>query len=142
MNPSALNHNCHTRGCAKVVLDPKLHAFDECFGGKIRMGDIDGAVERKGFVLFMEWKQGGNVENFAQVRLHEHLTGNAPARHLSVFVIGNPQTMDVEAIRVMAAGKWRGPWEKCTLAQLRHRFAGWYSWADAGGVSTKLECSA
>jgi hypothetical protein len=130
MNQSALRHNCDTHGCAKVVLDPKLHAFDQCFGGKIRMGDIDGAVERKGFVLFMEWKQGGNVENYAQVRLHECLTKNSP-KHLSVFVVGNPETMTVERIRVMSNGAWRGPWEACDLNSLRRRFSGWFSWVDA-----------
>lgn len=133
MNRSALRHDCeHGRACAKVVLDPKLHAFDACFGGRIRMGDIDGAVERRGFVLFLEWKQGGNVENYAQVSLHAALTRNSP-NHLSVFVVGNPETMVVERVRVMAKGEWRGEWEPCTLEELRRRFSGWFSWADAGG---------
>jgi hypothetical protein len=132
MTASALNHDCRLgRVCAKVHLEPKLHAFDGCFAGKIRMGDIDAAVERRGFVLFMEWKKGGNVENFAQVSLHQALTRHT--RNISVFVVGNPETMEVERIRVMTRGEWRGEWEPCTLEQLQARFTGWFSWADAGG---------
>lgn len=138
MNRSALNHDCAAGGCAKVVLDPKLHAFDDCFHGKIRMGDIDGAVERRGYVLFLEWKRGGSAENLAQVLLHKAITSNSP-NHLSVFVVGDAETMAVERIRVMANGNWRGEWERCSLDDLRRRFSGWFSWADQGGFRSNMK---
>lgn len=132
MTKSALNHDCRT-GCAKVYLDPKLHAFDACFGGRIRMGDIDGAVERRGYILFLEWKSGATPENFAQVKLHKELTRNSP-KHLSVFVQGNPETMEVFRIMKIERGK-QGQWADCSLEELRFRFGRWFAWADAGGFS-------
>lgn len=125
---SAYDHDC-ANGCAKVLLDPKLRAFDDCFGGNNRMGDIDAAVERRGYVLFLEWKKGGDVENYPQVKLHTEITANSP-KHLSVFVVGDPVTMTVERLRVMARGKWRGDWQESSLEDLRRRFSDWYSWAD------------
>lgn len=132
MNESCYDRTCADYGCAKICLDPKLHAFDACFGGKIRMGDIDAAVERNGFVLFLEWKRGGNVEeeNKAQVRLHRALTMNCQ-KHVSVFVVGDPMKMEVERIRVMRRGDWEGDWTPATIEELRDRFSRWFSWADA-----------
>lgn len=130
---SALDHDCNGGDrCAKVYLDPKLREFDECFGGKIRMGDIDGAVERFGYVLFLEWKSGGVVENFPQVKIHEELTRNSP-KHISVWIVGDAATMRVDRIRVMARGKWRGEWEASSLEDLKARFSKWFSWVESGG---------
>lgn len=135
MTKSALDHDCG-HGCAKVILEPKLHAFDDCFGGKIRMGDLDGVVERRGYCLFMEWKKGGDPEPFAQVKTHQAITSNSE-KHLSVFVVGDPESMNVESIRIMAGGEWRGDREPSSLQDLKRRFSGWFNWVESGGFSQR-----
>ena len=134
MNESALDRTCEKYGCAKVCLDPKLHRFDDCFGGKIRMGDVDGAVERNGCILWMEWKRGAMVEHFdrqfsAQVRQARAFTLNSP-RQSFLFVLGCPFEMKVEAFRLMWRGDWRRDWERTGIDGLRALLRRWYEHAD------------
>lgn len=130
---SALDRACEKYGCAKVFLDPKLHTFDDCFGGAIRMGDLDGAVERNGHILWMEWKRGVILDAFetkfkAQIRQARAFTENSP-KQTFIFVVGCPVEMDVNAYRVMWRGKF-GPWEHGGTDALKERLMRWFAYAD------------
>lgn len=131
--PSALDRVCEKYGCAKVFLDPKLHEFDDCFGGKIRMGDIDGAVERNGHILWVEWKRGVILDAFedqfkAQIQQARAFTLNS-RKQTFMFVVGCPVSMEINAYRVM----WRGefePWEHGGTDALKTRLKSWFSYAN------------
>ena len=136
MTKSALDRTCERYGCAKRFLDPKLHEFDNCFGGFIRMGDIDAAVERNSHILWAEWKRGAVLDNFeaqfsAQWRQAVAFTENS-RKQTFVFIIGDPVEMTVERFRVIEDGAWAYPW-----LQGRDRFENflrhWYSIADKSG---------
>lgn len=134
MTNSALDRTCEKYGCAKVWLDPKLHAFDDCFGGKIRMGDLDGAVERNGWIVWFEWKRGAILENFesqfsAQVRQARAFTLNSE-KQTFVFVLGCPAEMKVTAFRVMHNGQWRRGWEHTGIEGFRTWLRTWFEHAD------------
>jgi hypothetical protein len=134
MTESALDRTCEKYGCAKVWLDPKLHAFDDCFGGNIRMGDLDGAVERNGWILWAEWKRGAVLDDFerqfsAQVRQARAFTRNC-RRQTFVFILGDPANMTVDAFRVMHQGIWIRSWERTGIDGLKEFFRRWYCHAD------------
>ena len=131
---SALDRSCEKYGCAKVFLDPKLHDFDDCFAGPIRMGDIDGAVERNGHILWMEWKRGVILDAFdaqfsAQIRQAQAFTLNSD-RQTFIFVIGCPVEMEVNAYRVMWRGKFL-PWEHGGIDALKDRLSSWFQYANS-----------
>lgn len=73
----SLDRTCDKYGCAKLALDPALHEFDECFGGRIRMGDIDGAVERNGHILWLEWKHGADMQSFEKIHMAQIIQAKA-----------------------------------------------------------------
>lgn len=135
MDRSALDHDCR-RGCAKVYLEPKLHSFDDCFYGKIRMGDIDGAVERNGHILWVEWKRGAILDVFekqhqAQIIMAKAFTRNSPKQSFA-FVIGCPIEMTVTRFRVLHSGDWLWPWNEEGGDRFRAFLRYWYAQADKG----------
>jgi hypothetical protein len=135
MEKSALDHSCEKYGCATRFLNPKLHTFDDCFGGLIRMGDIDGAVERNGHILWMEWKRGAVIEAFdkkhmAQLRMAKAFTASVPSRHTFVFVIGCPIQMEIERFRIVRAGNWWNDWLEGDTERFKGFLRHWYSVAD------------
>lgn len=130
---SALDRACEKYGCAKVFLDPKLHTFDDCFAGPIRLGDIDGAVERNGHILWVEWKRGVILDGFekqfrAQIRQAQAFTLNSKNQTF-VFVIGCPVEMDVNAYRFMWNGRFES-WEHGGIDALKERFRNWFAYAE------------
>jgi hypothetical protein len=136
MEKSALNHACEKYGCAAVYLNPKLHFFDDCFAGNIRMGDIDGAVERNGHILWLEWKRGGVIDSFeqqhrAQIILAKAFTRNSEKQSF-VFVLGDPVAMTVSRFRVIHNGQWRWGWHDGGTAQFKDFLRYWYAQADKG----------
>ena len=135
MMQSALDHSCEKYGCARRCLDPKLRAFDDCFGGLIRMGDVDGAVERNGHILWLEWKRGAVLDSFdkqhrAQLRLAQAFTANCPDRQTFVFVIGCPVHMTVERFRIVKGGDWWRDWFEGDTERFKAFLRHWYSVAD------------
>lgn len=131
---SALDRACEKYGCAKVFLDPKLHSFDDCFGGAIRMGDIDAAVERKGHILWVEWKRGAIIERFddmhrAQIQQAKSFTSNSNLQTF-VFVLGCPVKMEVDAFRIMQNGKWPYPWQHGGIERFKGFLKWWFAQAD------------
>lgn len=138
MTDSALDRTCEKYGCAKVWLDPKLHSFDDCFGGKIRMGDLDGSVERNGFILWMEWKRGAVLETFeakfaAQVRQARAFTLNSH-RQTFVFVLGDPARMHVDAFRIMYRGEWLRDWQREGIDGFKAFLSRWFDHAERRGL--------
>lgn len=131
--PSALDRACEKYGCAKIYLDPKLHEFDDCFGGNIRLGDIDGAVERNGHILWVEWKRGIIIDAFekqhvAQIRQARAFTTNS-RKQTFIFVVGCPVEMSVGAFRVMWAGRF-GPWQHGGTDAFKDQLQRWFSHAE------------
>lgn len=53
-----IRHKCEERGCWLKTM-PDWGFLDDCFPGRIRMGDMDGVVERHGFLFLAEWKGPG-----------------------------------------------------------------------------------
>lgn len=130
MTDSALDRCCEKYGCAKVWLDPKLHSFDDCFGGQIRMGDVDGAVERNGWILWVEWKRGAVLETFdrkfsAQFRQAVAFTKNSK-KQTFVFVLGDPVAMEIKAFRVVYDGNWLRDWDESGLDGFRAFLRRWF----------------
>jgi hypothetical protein len=134
MTRSALDRTCEKYGCAKIALDPKLHAFDGCFGGKIRMGDVDGAVERNGHILWVEWKNGCDLQSFEKIHMAQIIQAKAFTNNSRlqtyVFVIGDPVQMKVERFRVMVSGEWQWPWQEGGIERLKSFFKWWFDQAD------------
>ena len=114
MSVSALDRDCVKHGCAKELLDPKLREFDDCFNGNIRMGDIDGAVERNGHILWCEFKNPGGASDFdnrfkAQIGQAFAFTRNS-GKQTFAFVIANTVSMEVLSYRLIWRGRWLGDW--------------------------------
>ena len=129
-----LDKTCDKHGCAKFCLEPRLHEFDNCFGGRARMGDIDGIIERKGHILIIEWKSGADLECFDAIHQAQLITAKAftanNEKHQWWFVIGNPQTMEVQHVRRVSRGDWVGDWANIDLAQLKGGLTSWWSKAN------------
>lgn len=131
---SALDRTCEKHGCAKMFLDPKLHDFDDCFGGLIRMGDLDFAVERNGHILWGEWKRGAVLDSFektfqAQFRQAREFTRNSP-KQTFVFVVGCPVAMNVERFRIIENGQWKWDWQEGGTQRFKAFLRHWFSHAD------------
>ena len=131
MEKSALDHSCEKYGCARRYLDPKLHVFDDCFGGLIRMGDLDAAVERNGYILWVEWKRGAVLDAFDK----QAFTKNNPERQTFVFVIGCPVEMAVERFRIVKAGDWWKDWLEGDTERFKAFLRHWYAVADGKAKS-------
>ena len=95
--------NCKTDGCFNDAHRLRLGEFDECFPGKIGFTDVDGIVEVNGRFLWMEWKRNGTALPTGQRIMFERLTG-ASDDHKVIVVHGDPSTMTVQAIRIIANG--------------------------------------
>ena len=135
MEKSGIDHACEKYGCAARCLNPDLHFFDDCFAGKIRFGDIDGAVERNGHILWMEWKRWAHLPTFdekykAQRRMAFAFTTSRPDRHTFVFVIGDPVKMEVERFRIVKDGGWWKDWFEGDTDRFKGFLRHWYSVAD------------
>jgi hypothetical protein len=72
--------NIHNMNYASQMWD--WEPYNDCFKGKIRMGDNDGMVERKGYFLVVETKQPNTEINFGQRLMYEAL-----AKHPNFTVI-------------------------------------------------------
>ena len=126
---SALKHDCKNDGCAKVVLEPKLRDFDDCFKGPVRMGDVDMSVERNGHILWAEWKLGVNYETFendlrAQILQAKAFTKNS-WRQSFILVVGRVNPTKVERFRYMRNGRWIRGWDDGGTDRLKDLFRAW-----------------
>lgn len=120
--------------------------FNDCFGGKIRLTDVDGEVERNGRFLRLEIKSPGKDIPIGQQILFRQLIdtgiydifvlwGNSGTQvkeitldGVSVLVIkpGNPSITNLRWYR--HDGKIHN--QECDLDQAHNLIERWYSWAD------------
>ena len=127
-----MRHDC--RGgehCYLETAHAPIHLFDGCFGGRIEMSDLDGVVERRGNVLFLEWKTSRGQVSEGQDRLFRALTANH--QNQSVVVVWGPPHPAASTMitSVMYRGGERGQPKKRTLHDLQEMFRRWYAAADA-----------
>lgn len=102
----------------------------------IRMSDIEGIVERKGNVLFVETKRRGEEITLGQKILYDALVAQG---HTVFYVIGNPNE---EPIKVII--KWQKKtftYESISLLSFRYYVKRWFSWANKNPYSTETLCS-
>jgi hypothetical protein len=100
--------------------------LDGCFGDtKIKPTDIDGCVERRGKVLFIETKHPGAKIPDGQKYTFQTLVGTGIASVLVVW--GNRD--QPEAIMEFHKNITRGPYP-ADIEKLRERISRWYKWAD------------
>jgi len=134
MSEYALDHECHKRGCANLALNPKLHRYDHCFPGRIRLGDIDGSVEINGCILWVEWKHGAVLERFEDMHRAQWLQAVAFTRNSTrqafVFVVGPISEPDKWTWRRVLRGAWAGDWEQSGESGLMEMFCKWCAWAE------------
>jgi hypothetical protein len=79
-----IRHDCETQGCYVKEQTPDWGFTDNAFSGKIRVTDIDGAVEANGHLLLLEWKGRGASIPKGQSIMFEKITR---INHIVVFVI-------------------------------------------------------
>ena len=126
--------NCQSDGCffdKKVV---RLYDFDDCFGGKIGLTDVDGLVERNGHFLFVEWKAPQEKLPMGQRILFEQLTKLSDK--IVVVVVNGHSSQSEGSHPVQYQTAYKGRWsavEETNIEQLRDFFRRWYTWADNQG---------
>ena len=127
-----MRHDCQDGAhCYLETAHAPIHVFDGCFGGRIEMSDIDGVIERRGNVMFMEWKTSRGAVSEGQDRLFRALTNNH--WNQTVMVVWGPPhpAPDTTVTTVMYRRGQRGPQVTRTLAQLQALLQRWYAHADA-----------
>ena len=133
VNP--MRWDCGKQGCFNIKKRPKIEFLADCLPGRIAFTDVDGLVELKGNLLFLEWKEHGGL-GIGQRILFKQLTRFCPA---TVLVIeGNAEDMTVNSIRIVWNGKI-GPQETRDFNDLRIMVSQWASWAKSNPVTGKLE---
>lgn len=98
--------------------------FDDIFPGKMRMGDVDGIIERNGRALMMEAKRPGVSVPKGQSIMFTNL---AKSGYISTIVVWGDANQP-EAMQVYAAGKAH-PKRPATTADVRQAVAQWFAWA-------------
>ena len=129
-----LRWNCDAQGCFRQQGVADIEQFDDCFGGKICFTDIDGIVERNGFFLLAEWKEGSTKLPIGQQILFEQLTKQSE-RFIVVVIHGHlsqEKGSQPETLTVFYKGREQAPIDT-SHAGLRIFFKRWYQWADNQG---------
>lgn len=98
-----IRHDCETQGCYVKEQTPDWGFLDSSFSGKIRVTDIDGAVEANGCLLILEWKRTGAILTTGQKIMFQMLTQK---NHVTVFVIhGDPVETTTNHLQVWRNGQ-------------------------------------
>jgi hypothetical protein len=121
--------DCDQSGCWNIRCRPKIQFFKGALPNKIAMTDIDGTVEVNGCFLFLEWKSHTGELPTGQRIYFERLT-RVSEKMTAVIVAGDPETMSVDAIKVIHGGTIT-EWMACDLEQLFERVK---RWAEKVGV--------
>jgi hypothetical protein len=97
--------------------------------GLIRMGDIDGAVEINGHILWLEWKVGLDNSACDEIHLAQLIQARAfTSNHQNQrfwMVVGDPFSMTVRYVRFMRGGAWTSDWIECDTEGLRDYLRRW-----------------
>lgn len=117
-----IRHDCQTGGCYIKRQTPDWGFLDSSFSGRIRVTDIDGAVEVNGHLLLLEWKGEGVPLLRGQEIMFQQIT---KANNITVFLVhGDP----VESKPTELAVYWNGiagKLEKCDKDKLQQRCRDW-----------------
>lgn len=145
MNKTTAGYNpmkwdCEHRGCWKVKCSPNIEFFAGALPRKIAMTDLDGTVEVNGSFLFLEWKSYAGEIPVGQRIYFERLT-KISDKITAVIVAGNPDTMQVDAIRRIYKGRV-SDWVECDLEGLFERIKNWSTKVDIHVVSPRSEAAA
>lgn len=117
--------NCEKQGCFNKKKRPKIELFAECLPDKIAFGDVDGLVEIKGNLLFLEFKAHANVPRGQRI-LYERITRLAPATVL--IVQADAETMEVSGVSYVFKGIIESQ-VKMDLQGLKSTIREWAEWA-------------
>ena len=99
----SIRHNCKTHGCYIKTQTPDWGFLDNSFSGKIKVSDIDGVVEVKGHLVFLEWKGIGVPTPEGQDIFFMNATR---INNITVFLIeGDAQESIVKSIKVYKNGE-------------------------------------
>lgn len=127
-----MRHNCDSgNNCYLEKLHAPIHIFDDCFGGKIEMSDVDGVVERNGRFLYVEWKSPrGEITKGQDILLQQWTKcKKCKARAYVVECVVNP-TPDSVCNVTRYAGGTCGKRNSMKVSDLIDEFSRWYKWAD------------
>lgn len=123
-----LRHKCNnlTGQCFNKLYRPHLEMLNDSLIDKVAFMDIDGAVECRGHLLFIEWKtDDGKLGTGQEIFFRE------AAKHNSVSVIigiGNHKTMECTAARYFHHEVDSG-WFDCSREDIRFAIGFWHRWA-------------
>ena len=109
--------------CFNLKKRVKLGVFDNCFPGKIGMGDVDGIVEINGRALVLEWKADQIPLPRGQAIMWHRLTKSGIFTVLCIA--GDAETMAVDAIQWCCYGKWDSDWKKSSLSDVQDWMRRW-----------------
>lgn len=85
--------NCDRNGCFIHTESPDWGLFDDCFPGRIKIGDGDGQVERNTHFLYFEWKRLDVAVKKGQTILYERRVTDGIS---TVFWIFGPRDLPQE----------------------------------------------
>ena len=118
-----LRWDCNKRGCFNKKKRPNLEVFDNCFRGRISIGDVDGIVEINGNFLLMEWKDPSCPDvSGGQKYMYQNMTKDE--KYTVVCVYGDCETMVVDSIQIYYKGS-AGERHFCDLNELQGRVSKW-----------------
>jgi len=118
----SINHSCETGGCYVKKLTPDWGFLDSALSGKIRVTDIDGAVEANGHLLILEWKSTHATLTLGQQIMFKNITKNS---RITVFVLyGDPELSIAKRITLFIDGEER-PSQECSNEELKKWVTHW-----------------
>ncbi len=125
--------DCDKQGCFNRIKRPKIEVFASCLPGRISFGDVDGLVEIKGNLLFLEFKCHNDLP-VGQRILYERITSLCPATVLIIH--GDSEHMIIENFCVAWKGKI-GDREEADLESLKGRVRSWALWASSNPATPR-----
>jgi len=121
-----IRHNCKQRGCYVDVHSPDWGFLDQSFSGKIKVTDIDGAVEANGHLLIIEWKGIGVPIPIGQKIMFEKITARSD---ITVYVVnGDPAKNEPITVQIFFDGSG-GKVQQCNQAKLQNLCTRWETYA-------------
>ena len=104
--------------------------FNDCFGGKIALSDLDGIVERRGQVLVLEAKGKNEKGEWVNIPKGQEIMFEkmVSTGYFTIVILwGEPG----KPVRYQSWDKSRKSAVKdCDLETIRNLVRGWYKWAD------------
>ena len=118
--------DCERDGCYLKKCVPKWGVFADCFPVGT-FSDIDGAYERNGQLLLVEWKHPKIDIQTSQLLLHQR--GGTLSKITTFVVWGDAETMEVESVMPIWQGKTH-PEREMNQEGLKAIIKKWVAWAN------------